>query len=597
MKKTYYFLLLAGLLAMLILSGCSSKGISGKEDEVRISIYGQVTPADAVISKEKDTLLVDPRKVTSLFISTPANSDLESLKYFVNLKYLRIDNFIVKGKYDTYDLSPLKDLPLVGLSVAGFDADRPISIKSLEPIGNIKSLAILDLENCQITSVKDLAGLTGLSRLLIRDGNDIKIEDLSSLSSLTNLGENSETIEESKEWKFGPYSLTGDEPLLGLLISNGNSEAEIEEVRTAILSNLNGYGQASSKEDEPDNTPEETTKEGESDNMPEETIKKEDKADLYYFKEYGTFKIAENGEALESIFLEAFDNMGRPLWDYSWENLRPTELSVDSETVVYDGKIYKAVTGTLYCLEGTSGKILWENDNDVGGGTVIYPYKDRIYLTSYYGNILACLDKDTGAKIWAIEDQDLYWGHAIFSRNDEIIVAYGDGWNFLSAHYQDGQILNQWYGDRSELPDENIGWDRASASSVLEENLARYGAMNTIDNNSQTAWAEGAEGYGIDEWIQIERDGLVDIYGILIENGYHKSGETYYNNGKLKKFRLDFSQDRYIYYEVDENKTDPYYIRLFFDRPVSTDFIRLTILDVFEGSKYEDTCITDIVAY
>ena len=50
--------------------------------------------------------------------------------------------------------------------------------------------------------------------------------------------------------------------------------------------------------------------------------------------------------------------------------------------------------------------------------------------------------------------------------------------------------------------------------------------MNTIDNNSQTAWAEGAEGYGIDEWIQIERDGLVDIYGILIENGYHKSGET-----------------------------------------------------------------------
>jgi hypothetical protein len=114
MKKTICILLLASFLAILVLSGCSSKGISGNEDEVRISIYGQVTPASAVISKEDGPLVVDPKKVTSLYISSPSNSDLKTLKYFVNLKYLRIDEFYGKKKYDTYDLSPLQDLPLIG---------------------------------------------------------------------------------------------------------------------------------------------------------------------------------------------------------------------------------------------------------------------------------------------------------------------------------------------------------------------------------------------------------------------------------------------------------------------------------------------------
>lgn len=513
--------------------------------------------------------MVDPRKLTSLYISNPKNSDLDALKYFVNLKYLRIDDFFTEKKYDTYDLSPLRDLPLVALEIAGLDPEKPISIKSLEPIGNIKSLALLELANCQVTSVKDLAGLTGLSKLSIKDGNDIKIEDLSTLSNLTKLGEITDVIEKSKEWRFGPYLHSPDKPLLGLFISNSNSQEEIAELKAAILKNKTGSGQDATKEDD---------------------------SDIYYFKQYGSHKF-NNNEALVSVFLEAFDQTGKPVWDYSWENIRPTELEVASEAVAYDGKVYIEVRGTLYCFDAKSGKKLWENSDDVGAGTVIYPYRGRIYLTSYYGNVLTCLDKDSGAKIWAIEDKDLYWGYVIFSHNDEIIAGYGDVYEgyFISAHYQDGRILDQWRN--GVVPDESIRWERARASSVLEGNEARYGAMNILDRNPNTAWSEGAEGYGIDEWVQVERDGLADISEILIANGYHKSQETFDNNGSLKSFRLDFSQGQYIYYEVDENKAGSKHIRIVFDRPISTDFIRLTILDVFAGSKYEDTCITDIVAY
>jgi len=586
-------------------------GVSGNEDEVHISIYGEVTPTSAVISKKNDSIVVDPKKVTSLFISTPTNSDLEALKYFVNLKYLRIDNATVKNKYDTYDLSPLKDLPLIGLNISGSGPAKPISIKSLEPISNIKTLAILDLEYCQVTSVEDLAGLTGLSRLLIKDGNDIKIEDLSSLSSLTNLGEISDLVEESKEWKFGPYILSSsDEPLLGLLISNGNDEEEIDKVKSAIYADKNALVQDSpteaehdgilevdtNKDTEPDNNLEtDANKEKESDSMLEADTNEDNESDIYYFKEYSSHK-SVNNEILISVSLEAFDAMGNPVWEYSWEGIRPTELDVASETVAYDGKVYKEVGGTLYCLDGKSGKKLWQNSNDVGGGTIIYPYRERIYTTSYYGNILSCLDKDSGAKIWTIEDEDLYWGYVIFSRNDEVIVGYGDAYAgyCVSVHYQDGRILDQWRD--GVIPDKDIAWDRASASSVLEGNHTRYGAMNIVDKNYDTAWAEGAAGYGIGEWIQVERNDHVDISKITITNGYHKSQETYDNNGRLKRFRLDFSQGQYLYNEVDENKTNSRYITITFSRPISANSIKLTILDVFEGSKYEDTCITEIVA-
>ena len=573
MKKTICILLLASFLAILVLSGCSSKGISGNEDEVRISIFGQLTPASAVISKEDGALVVDPKKVTSLQISSPSNTDLKTLKYFVNLKYLRIDNSMERKKYDTYDLTPLQDLPLIGLDISGFEAAKPISIKSLEPIGNIESLAILDLNHCQVTSVKDLAGLTGLSRLSITDGKDFRIEDLSSLSNLTKLGEITDEIVESKKWKFGPY-ITEDEPLLGLMISNGNSEEEIAELNEAILNNKNGVGQDSTN----DST-------------------KNDDSDIYYFKQDRSHKPDNKYGALLTVRLEAFNKMGEPVWNYSWENLKPTELDVASEAVAYDGKVYIEVTGTLYCLDGKSGKMLWENSNDVAGGTVIYPYRGQIYLTSYYGNVLTCLDKDSGAKIWAIEDKNLYWGYTIFGNNDEIIAGYGDvaeGY-FISAHYQDGRILDQWRN--GVVKDESIRWDWAWASSVLDGNEAKYGAEKILDKNPQTAWSEGAEGYGINEWIQIERDGSTNLSEILISNGIQQSPQIYDNNGSLKRFRLDFSEGQYIYYEVDEDKNASKHIRIIFDRPISTNFIRLTILDVFEGSKYEDTCITDIVAY
>lgn len=316
--------------------------------------------------------------------------------------------------------------------------------------------------------------------------------------------------------------------------------------------------------------------------------------DLFYFRTYREVNSFQN-EYYVDVFLEAFDKQGKQIWEYVWPDNRLTELDVASEAVAYDGKVYIEVSGILYCLDAKSGVKLWENQDDARGRAVLYPYNGRIYLTSFYGNILSCLDKDSGTKIWANDDKDMFWGHAIYSQGEEILVKYGEDGLSTVAFTLNGQITDKRYEDF--MPNNLISWDRASASSVLVENLTVYEPINVLDQKSNTAWVEAVGGYGINEWLKIERNDLTDVSRIEIFNGFHKSNELYKNNGKLKEFRLDFSEGEYIYYKIDDSKYEIKYVELFFDRPVSTDSIKLTIIDVFEGSSYEDTCITEVNAY
>lgn len=321
-----------------------------------------------------------------------------------------------------------------------------------------------------------------------------------------------------------------------------------------------------------------------------------DKSKVLYYCEKDVISRPVNDESLLDVFLKCFDYKGDKVWEHSWKNIRTTELEESSEIIGYDGKFYIAVEGSIYCFDKKDGKILWKNSTDVGGGVLMTPYKENIYFTSYYGNILTCLDKDSGKKIWVVDDEDMYHGSLIVASDDEIMVEYGEEMNIANFNYKDGSIIFNDYGrSTSRL---YKFWDRVKASSVLENNHDRYGAQNIIDRyNLDTAWVEGAKGYGIGEWIQIESDIDDDINRIIIDNGYQKTQETYNNNGSLKKFKLDFSNGQYTYYQIDVSKEDSHRIDITFSEYIPTRSIRLTILDTFKGEKYEDTCVTYIEVY
>ena len=148
-----------------------------------------------------------------------------------------------------------------------------------------------------------------------------------------------------------------------------------------------------------------------------------------------------------------------------------------------------------------------------------------------------------------------------------------------------------------------------SASSELEDKNGRYSIKNIIDERPETAWVEGKNDSGINEFITIgmseyiESDRVEDdyIYGsykiekIGIINGYAKDENTYKQNNRVKKLLLkcnnEFSETHYRLYTLKDTMAMQY---IEFDKPIFMDRIKFTIRDVYKGSKWDDTCISEI---
>lgn len=179
-------------------------------------------------------------------------------------------------------------------------------------------------------------------------------------------------------------------------------------------------------------------------------------------------------------------------------------------------------------------------------------------------------------------------------------------------------------------------YHNAEASSELKSKNEQYAAKNVIDNNLSTAWVEGVSGSGINENIKIdfapytaggkiEGSTLINKIGII--NGYSKDKDTFKSNNRVKKIRISY----YSSLGLEEDKTrellendkilgssgiqsnnnhDPrlnevilgdylledkmemQYIQL--NEPLLASYIKITILDVYKGDKFDDTCISEV---
>jgi hypothetical protein len=115
------------------------------------------------------------------------------------------------------------------------------------------------------------------------------------------------------------------------------------------------------------------------------------------------------------------------------------------------------------------------------------------------------------------------------------------------------------------------------------------GSIPTFDNFMR-CWAEGVPGDGIGEWLEVEFARPSDE--IMILNGYvdFKNMSAYKNNNRLKRIRIE-SQDPQFNIEY----TLPDYVAYHsIPLPQKTKKVKITILEVYKGLKYEDTCVTAI---
>jgi len=129
------------------------------------------------------------------------------------------------------------------------------------------------------------------------------------------------------------------------------------------------------------------------------------------------------------------------------------------------------------------------------------------------------------------------------------------------------------------------------ASSFLTEGEIEYRPENLRSQSGGNPWVEGAAGNGIGQTITFEKNvGHVDIHSLIISIGYVDFNKPYlYSyNSRPKEIRLWFDE-KTKFYDIELADTpNPQIIHL---PPFEEERITLEIIDVYPGTKWEDTCI------
>ena len=134
-------------------------------------------------------------------------------------------------------------------------------------------------------------------------------------------------------------------------------------------------------------------------------------------------------------------------------------------------------------------------------------------------------------------------------------------------------------------------------SSFLTEKNKEYPVSNLDNLAVDTPWVEGVPGYGIGEGFTIENSWGKLYTTLLIMNGYisYEKPYLYKQNGRIKKIKvkgLKSGKEKIL--DVLDTPHPQTVDISFITEP---EDIRVTIEDVYPGTKYEDTCIHYMIMY
>lgn len=138
--------------------------------------------------------------------------------------------------------------------------------------------------------------------------------------------------------------------------------------------------------------------------------------------------------------------------------------------------------------------------------------------------------------------------------------------------------------------------ESVSATGNVRDEYGNYVPENAIDGREDTVWASDGAGNSI----TVKLKETAKINEIQIKNGHWKQEEgkandyLYYRNSRPKEITISFSDGTEKHEILNDVYREEHYIYL--DEGVIADSFTISIDSVYPGTKYEDTCITEISA-
>ena len=141
----------------------------------------------------------------------------------------------------------------------------------------------------------------------------------------------------------------------------------------------------------------------------------------------------------------------------------------------------------------------------------------------------------------------------------------------------------------------------ASNSTTPSNSNRSYSPEMAVDKNAATAWNVPN---GIGEWIMLSASSEQYVKGVKILNGYTKFSPTYnmwiyYANSRPCDIELSYSDGTVKSFTMEDifDEENLYYQTLDFGDYVKTTYIKIRIKSIYNGSKWNDCCISEIEVY
>lgn len=134
----------------------------------------------------------------------------------------------------------------------------------------------------------------------------------------------------------------------------------------------------------------------------------------------------------------------------------------------------------------------------------------------------------------------------------------------------------------------------ASATSTISQENTNNTPMMLFDGRDDTTWQEGVNGYGIGESVSFSFDGMHKVKYIGFKLGNWKNEKYYLGNAMPKTMTLVFG-DYTGQITFRGTKKEIEWVEV--NNLVNADSMRITIDDIYPGTSWEDTCITEIMVY